>query len=172
MRRSSTKRPAAHEEPPPGSQELALPAGMQQRMQQSYRSSRQTLEASHKVMMDLLEQGTEKERHDFQKASEALQRKQSEVLTSQEAQTHHKRVQKSHQEMEAVEQQLADLQRKALRKSQGKNEPEAQKQALWEKVERGVEQVLYSDNEIQALHTFKNEIKKALSGGGKQVLLR
>ena len=60
----------------------------------------------------------------------------------------------------------AELQRQAFVKIQKLQAPPAEKQALWEKVEKGIETVLYSDDEMKAVAALRSQVQQALAGMG------
>ena len=64
---------------------------------------------------------------------------------------------------ETADRKLAELQRQAFVKIQKLQAPPAEKQALWEKVEKGIETVLYSDDEMKAVAALRSRVEGAAS---------
>ena len=138
------------------SSELALSSGMQQRMRQEYQSLRQQSQQSHDKMVDYVNKHSEAERQALEAAAAALARKREQLLAGKPMRQHQHQFESSQAGMLRVEQQLAELQRQAFVKIQKLQAPPAEKQALWEKVEKGIETVLYSDDEMKAVAALRS----------------
>ena len=148
------------------SSELALSSGMQQRMRQEYQSLRQQSQQSHDKMVDYINQHSEAERQTLEAAAAALARKREQLLATQPMLQHRTQFESSQEGMLRVEQKLAELQRQAFVKIQKLQATPAEKQALWEKVEKGIEAVLYSDDEMKAMAALRSQVQQALAGMG------
>ncbi len=148
------------------SSELALSSGMQQRMRQEYQSLRQQSQQSHDKMVDYVNKHSEAERQALEAAAAALARKREQLLAGKPMRQHQHQFESSQAGMLRVEQQLAELQRQAFVKIQKLQAPPAEKQALWEKVEKGIETVLYSDDEMKAVAALRSQVQQALAGMG------
>lgn len=146
--------------------ELALPSGMQQRMRREYQSLRQQSQQSHGKIVDYVDQHSEAERQALEQAAAALARKREQLLAAQPMRQHRQQLESSQEGMLRVERQLAELQRQAFAKIQKLQAPPAEKQALWEKVEKGIEAVLYSDDEMKAVAALRSQVRQALAGMG------
>lgn len=149
----------------PTSQEL-VHAGLADRMRQQYSRHRSALEAAQSDITKYVQEHTADEQKAFEAAAAALQAKRRALLQKRELQAKRRRAEEAHDGMREVEHQLADLQRKAYRKIRNMDLPDERKRELAEEVERGIERVLYSDDELRAVAELRSQIKRSLAAGG------
>ena len=149
----------------PAEQSL-VPASISAQMRRQYTQHRQTFETLQGDITKYVEANTAKEQEDFRRAAEALQAKRRALLQDKQLREKQRLAEDAQDGMRDVEHQLVDLQRKAYRKIRHMDVPEERKAELWEQVERGVERVLYSEDEIQAVAQLRRDLKRSLSAGG------
>lgn len=148
------------------SHDLALPSSTQQRMRREYQTLRQQSQQSHEKIADYVNQHSEAEQQALAAAAAALARKREALLQAQPMHRHRRQFETSQDGMLQVERQLAELQRQAYLKIQQLRASPAEKQALWQQVEQGIEAVLYSDDEMQAAAALRTQVQQALAGMG------
>ena len=149
----------------PAEQSL-VPASISAQMRRQYTQHRQTFEKLQGDITKYVEANTAKEQEDFRRATEALQAKRRALLQDKQLREKQRLAEDAQDGMRDVEHQLVDLQRKAYRKIRHMDVPEERKAELWEQVERGVERVLYSEDEIQAVAQLRRDLKRSLGAGG------
>ena len=157
--------PNANASSPCAEDSLIVP-GQQQRWKREYAQHRSVLEDSEKKMRGYLEEHTRAEREALEAASRALREKQQRLLESDQVRAGRRQAEQAHERMQDIVYELEDIQRKALRQIQRSSDSPEQKARLWQRVVEGVQEVLYSADELAATRGLQRELERMLAAGG------